>query len=154
MKHSKVITFLLLGTLYLPLNLVAQSDEDMNAIKEVVKKYENAINNHSLQGIVNVFEVDAVVLPPNAPAVTGHAGIRGHYERITNQETSIDIALEIQELIIADDVAYVRSLNYGKVKFADSEESSIDSKSIMILRKTMDGWLVHWYIFNNNNAPD
>lgn len=154
MKHLKVITFLLLGTLYLPLNLVAQSEKDMNAIKEVVKKYENAINNHSLEGIVEVFDVDAVVLPPNAPAVTGHAGIREHYKRITHQGTAIEITLEIQELIISDDVAYVHSLNYGKVKFADSDESSIDSKSMMILRKTMDGWLTHWYIFNSNNAPD
>jgi ketosteroid isomerase-like protein len=154
MKHLKVISLLLFGTLFMTLNLVAQSEKDMKAIKEVVKQYENALNSNSLDGIVEVFDVDAVVLPPNAPAVTGHAGIREQYKRVTDPGTSIDITLEIQELMVSDYVAYVWSLNYGKIKFADSAESSIDSKSLMVLQKTMDGWKAHWYMFNGNDAPE
>ena len=154
MKHLKVITLLLFGALYIPLSLVAQSDKDIKAIKEVVKQYENALNNKSLDAIAEVFTVDAVVLPPNAPAVSGHAGIREQYKAVTNPSTSIEITLEIQESMVSDDVAYVWSLNYGKIKIADNDESSIDSKSLMILQKTMDGWKAHWYMFNSNNIPD
>jgi len=154
MKHPKMITLLLLGALVMPLSLVAQSNKDMKAVKAVVKEYQDALNSNSLDGIVAVFDVDAVVLPPDAPAAAGHAAIREQYKTITDPGTSIDITLEIQELILSDNVAHVWSLNYGKIKFDGGDENSIDSKSLMVLLKSMDGWKVHRYMFNSNNAPD
>ena len=154
MKHPKMITLLLLGALVMPLNLVAQSKKDVKAVKAVVKEYQDALNSNSLDGIVAVFDVDAVVLPPDAPAAAGHGAIREQYKTITDPGTSIDITIEIQELILADNVAHVWSLNYGKIKFEGGDENSIDSKSLMVLQKTMDGWKVHRYMFNSNIAPD
>ncbi len=154
MKNLKVITLLLFGALVLPLSLVAQTDKDMQAIKEVVKQYEDALNSNSLDGVVAVFTLDAVVLPPDAPAVSGHGAIREQYKAVTDPGTSIDITLEIQELILSDDIAYVWSLNYGKIKYEGGEASSIDSKSLMVLQKTMDGWKTSRYMFNNNSVPD
>ena len=154
MKHPKMITLLLLGALVMPLSLVAQSNKDMKAVKAVVKEYQDALNSNSLDGIVAVFDVDAVVLPPDAPVAAGHGAIREQYKTITDPGTSLDITIEIQELILADNVAYVWSLNYGKIKFDGGDENSIDSKSLMVLQKTMDGWKVHRYMFNSNVAPD
>ena len=154
MKHPKVIALLLLAGLIAPLTISAQSDKDIKAVKKVVKLYEDALNDHSLDGIVAVFDIDAVVLPPNAPAAAGHGAIREQYKAVTGSEASLEITLEIQETIISDDIAYVWSLNYGKIKLKDGTESAIDSKSLMILRKSTDGWKVHRYMFNANDAPD
>jgi len=57
-------------------------------------------------------------------------------------------------LILSDKIAYVWSLNYGKISFKGGEEISIDSKSLMVLIMSMDGWKVHRYMFNGNTAPD
>ena len=154
MKHSKVIFLLLFGALLVPWSLVAQSDNDMKAIKQVVKQYEDALNSNSLDGVVKIFTLDAVVLPPDAPAASGHAAIREQYKAVTDPGTSIKITLEIQELMLSGDVAHVWSLNYGKIKFTGADESSIDSKSLMVLQKTMDGWKAHRYMFNNNSQAD
>lgn len=154
MKHPKVISLFLFATLLMPLSIIAQSDKDMKAVKDVVKEYENALNSNSLDRVMQVFAIDAVVLPPDAAAASGHRAIREQYKSVTDPGTSINITLEIQELIISDDVAYVWSLNYGKEKFEGGEESPIDSKSLMVLQKTMDGWKASRYMFNNNNAPD
>ena len=154
MKNLKVITLLLFGALVIPWSLVAQTDKDMKAIKEVVKQYEDALNSNSLDGVVAVFTLDAVVLPPDAPAVSGHEAIREQYMAVTDPGTSIDITLEIQELILSDDIAYVWSLNYGKIKYEGGDENPIDSKSLMVLQKTMDGWKTSRYMFNNNGTPD
>lgn len=154
MKNLKVITLLLIGALVMPLSLVAQTDKDMKAIKEVVKQYEDALNSNSLDGVVAVFTLDAMVLPPDAPAASGHRAIREQYETVTDPGTSIDITLEIQELILSDDIAYIWSLNYGKIKFEGGDESPIDSKSLIVLQKTIDGWKVSRYMFNNNSIPD
>jgi uncharacterized protein (TIGR02246 family) len=154
MKHPKIITLLMLGALAIPMSLGAQSNKDMKAIKAVVKQYQDALNNNSLDGVMAVFDDDAVVLPDDGPAAAGHAAIRESYEPITSASMSVQITLEIQELIATDDVAYVWSLNYGTIKFKDQNEGDIDSKSLMVLRKTMDGWKVHRYMFNSNNAAD
>ncbi len=154
MKHAKFITLLLLAVLVMPLSIGAQSDKDMKAVKAVVKQYQDALNSNSLDAIIEVFDIDAVVLPNNGPAAAGHRAIRESYKSIVDPDISMDITIEVQELMVSDNVAYVWSLNYGTVKFKGSDESAIDSKSLMVLRKTMDGWKVHRYMFNGNNAPD
>ncbi len=93
-------TLLLIGTLVVPLSLNAESSKDMKAVKNVVKLYEDVLNSNSLDGVVNVFDMDAVVLPPNAPAVARHAAIRQQYKGITDPAMSLNITLEIQELIM------------------------------------------------------
>jgi uncharacterized protein (TIGR02246 family) len=154
MKHLKIITLLMFTALALPLSLGAQSKKDMKAIKAVVKQYQDALNNNSLDGVMAVFDVDAVVLPDDGPAAAGHAAIRENYKPITDASMTVQITLEIQELIETDDVAYVWSLNYGTIKYKSESESAIDSKSLMVLRKTMDGWKVHRYMFNGNSPSD
>ncbi len=154
MKHPKIITLLLFVGLFVPLTLGAQSDKDTKAVKAVVKQYEDALNSQSLDDIVAVFDIDCVVLPDDAPVVIGHRGVREHYEDLTDPSTSIEITLEVQELILSDKIAYVWSLNYGKISFKGGEEISIDSKSLMVLIMSMDGWKVHRYMFNGNTAPD
>jgi len=144
----------MLCALVIPLSIGAQSSKDMKAIKAVVKQYQDALNSNSLDGIMAVFDVDAVVLPPDAPAAAGHGAIRDNYKGITDASTSLQITIEIQELFATDNMAHVWSLNYGKIKIEDGEENSIDSKSLMILEKSMDGWKVRRYMFNANNAPD
>lgn len=154
MKHAKCITLLTLGALIVSSSLFAQSDKDMKAIKAVVKQYENALNSQSLDDIVAVFDIDCVVLPDDAPAAIGHRGVREQYSGLTDASTSIDITLEIQELILTDEIAYVWSLNYGKITSDGGEEISIDSKSLMVLIMSMDGWKVHRYMFNGNSPAD
>ena len=154
MKHPKVIALLLLGALILPLSLGAQSNKDMKAVKAVIKQYEDALNNNSLEGVMEVFDVDAVLLPNNEPAAAGHAAIRENYKQFTNSEMSVEFTAEIQELIVSDDIAYVWALNYGKITPKGGDEILIDSKSLMVLQRTMDGWKAHRYMFNANSAPD
>jgi uncharacterized protein (TIGR02246 family) len=154
MKLPKLMKLLLFGALLIPLSVGAQSNKDMKAIKAVVKQYQDALNSNSLDGVMEIFDIDAVVLPNNAPAAAGHRAIRENYEQVTGPEVSIQITLEIQELIATDNIAYVWSLNYGTLKFKGAGEAAIDSKSLMVLQKTMDGWKIHRYMFNENKAPD
>ena len=154
MRHPIPIALILLAVMWTPMSLVAQSKKDMKAVKQVIKQYENALNNRSLEDIVNVFAIDAVVLPPDAPALSGHGAIRERYAPLTDPDNMIDITHEIQELILLDDVAYAWSLNYGKIRIGDGEESEIDSKSLMVLQKTIEGWKAHRYMFNGNKQDE
>lgn len=43
--------------------------------------YERAINGMSLEGALNVFEPDGIIMPNNGPTVAGRAALRDDYER-------------------------------------------------------------------------
>ena len=139
----------------LPVSAFAQGKKaDKKAVMQIVEQYQNGLNSNSLDDVMAIFAPDAVVMAANAPASVGTDAVRERYAAMTNPESTMDISLEIKEMNISGDVAYLWTHNTGTYKGAEGAGGTIDSKSLMICRKGKDGWKVHRYMFNNNLADN
>lgn len=88
---------------------------------------------------------DAVILPPGAPKMTGHAAIQGFWSSAAEQLGLTGVCLETEEVVQAGpDMAY--EIGTGVL---ETEQGSSEAKYVVIWRRGDDGqWRWHVDIWN------
>lgn len=124
-----------------------------NGIKEVIGKYEKALNSGDLNGVVEVFAADAVVMPIGASSLVGREEIRAFYRDSLLALLSLRITLKPVDIILLGDWAVARTQNSGtSTAKSDGSSQPINTKSLIVLHKTDSGsWTFARYMWNPNN---
>jgi len=120
------------------------------AIKGVLKSYERALNASDVEGVVQLFTDDAVVLAPNAPSAVGIDAVRATYTGIF-QAIDIDLTFEIAEVnVVSPRWAFLRSTSHGTVtNLANGAQSPGKAQELFVLQKSHGRWKLARYSFSS-----
>ena len=122
------------------------STDEEAAVRRGTQRFLEAHRAKDWPGVAAAYTEDAVLLPPNAPAVKGRDEIRRWFEA-NEQNTSID--LEIAEIEVRGDLAYVWGLSTVTIEEPGAEAIVFSGKYLDIRRKQPDGtWLVSVDMFS------
>jgi uncharacterized protein (TIGR02246 family) len=87
-----------------------QAEEE--AVHATLDEIVTAWNSGNVEGFLAAFTDDMVIDPPNGPAISGKEANRSVYlSRFEN--STYDVSIEVQELIVAGDWAFDRSVFAG-----------------------------------------
>lgn len=127
---------------------------DVESINRVREQEIRAFSSASTDSLLAVVAADAILMPPNEPAVTGHDAIRSWADGIYRQ-FNVSGRYTQSDVVIAGDWAierYTGSLSLTPK--AGGAGVSEDMKGIHIYRRQPDGsWLIVHDVWNTNTAP-
>ncbi len=117
--------------------------EEVARIEAVAHGLMAADNVRDAARVAELYAPDAVMLPLGEEPVQGIASIRPRYEAFfaTHQP---DLRFEIEETVVAGNLAYVRGRTRGSIRNLETgEEQMISDVFLMIQQRAPDG---RWHI--------
>ena len=128
----------------------ALSEADRAAIEATSQAFLTAARAADWTAVAATYTEDAVLMPPNAPAVAGRSAIQAFFESLP-PVTQFDLtSLEIEG---RDDLAYVRGTYEMTMSGAGGLPVVDSGKYLEIRRRQADGsWLLHRDVFNSDLA--
>ncbi len=125
------------------------SEADLATIRAAGDEFEEAGANNDWAAVTALYTEDAVLMPPNATSVTGHAAIEevfGQFPTLTSFELTID---DIQG---SGDVAIVRG-SYALTMDIEGQMIEDRGKYLEVRRKQADGsWPIAIDAWNSDIA--
>lgn len=122
--------------------------EDRAAIEASSKVWVETYNRNDWQGLADLFTSDAIMMPPNGPAIRGPAAI-AQWERAN--ETDFRIAFDLETIDGNADTAYVSGRSCVFIPDGAGGYGVDVGKFLEIRKRQTDGtWLVKTDIFNSD----
>ena len=113
---------------------------------EIYERFASALNGNDLAGVMQLFDADGTTVPhPGAPAMAGMAAVRGVMEQCLAMQPHI--SYDDSNVIVADDIALLRSTWRLNVTGPDGTPMEATGKGIQVARRQMDG---SWRILIDN----
>jgi len=126
----------------------AQPGNDKAVLEAGTEAWINAFNAHDADVLASLYAPDAVLLPPNTPAVFGRDAIRATNKELLADE-SLGVELEDLEIKIEGDLGY----KAGRYRMYTKDGALAErGKYIEIWKKTGGQWLIHRDIWNSSVA--
>ncbi len=123
------------------------TDADRAGIQAVSDEFVEHLLARNFAGVASLCTEDAVLLPPNAPSVTGRAAI----EEFLNNFPPVTQARLTQVTVEGSgDMAYVHGTGHMVMTGPDGNTIEETLKFIEIRRKVGDRWLLAYDIFNSD----
>lgn len=124
------------------------SDADIAAIEEVSESFGAALNADDWGGVAALYTEDAVLMPPNGPAIQGRAAIEAFFAAFP---PTSGFALNPVQIDGRGDLAFVRGTFSMMIEMEGMPAVQETGKYIEIRRKQEDGsWLLAVDIFNSD----
>lgn len=132
------------------------SAADRTAIEQASQNWVDTYNRNDWPALAGLFAPDAIMMPPNSPAMRGRAAIAAWEQA---NEAGFRIAFDVQAIEGSGDVAYVRGrscvfIPTGADGPNGTGEYGVDvGKFLEVRRRQSSGaWLIEADIFNSNLA--
>jgi uncharacterized protein (TIGR02246 family) len=123
------------------------TDADRAAIQEVTDEFVEAFLAGDFAGVASFYTEDAVLLPPNAPSVSGRAAIQ---EFLATFPPVTQFHLTNVTIEGSGDIAFVHGTLHMVMTGPDGSTIEDTGKFIEIRRKVGDRWLLAYDIFNSD----
>jgi uncharacterized protein (TIGR02246 family) len=109
-------------------------------------RWMGTFNDEAIDDLLSLYAEDAVMLPPNAPAIFGRDAIRASFrEMFAAQDLKVEI--EALETVVEGDLAYVA----GRYRMWTGDGTLVDrGKYVDIWRAVNGQWLIHRDIRNSS----
>ena len=127
----------------------AFTDADRTAIRAVIDSFTTAVKNGNFAAAASYYSEDGVIMPPNAPAVEGRAGIQNNFEMLGRVGAFSQPIVEIEGV---GDLAYAR-LNFDLTLTPPNTTAPMNDKGkvLIVMRKQADGkWRTTRGMFNSD----
>jgi uncharacterized protein (TIGR02246 family) len=150
--------FLLKATILLSLVLggceQSPAASDVDALNRLQKQVDSAIIAGDTERYLTLITDDAVLMPPNGPAVSGRNAIGSWNRAMSSQVRIQDYASRDEEIVVAGDWAFRRAtVNWTLTPTAGGLPVRDVGKFIIIYRRQQDGsWKVARDIWSSNTA--
>ena len=112
-------------------------------------RWMELFNGKDAEALSAMYAEDAVMLPPNEPAIFGRDAIRaGFRETFGSRDLKADI--EALEIVVDGDLAYVA----GRYRMWTGDGTLVDRGKYLEIWRAVDGqWLIHRDIHNSSLPP-
>lgn len=120
------------------------------AIKGLLKSYQQALDASDVEGVVQLYSDDAVVLAPGAPSAVGIDAVRAAYTGIF-QAIDIELTFDIAEVnVVSRNWAFVRSTSSGAVTIrANGAQTPSSNQELSVLHRSLGRWKLARYSFSS-----
>ena len=126
------------------------SQADISAIHAASDEWVATYNKNDWDALAKLFAAEAIMMPPNSPAVMGRAAISA-WE--AEYETGFQIAFDVQQIKGEGNLAYVRGRSCVFIPLETGGYGVDVGKYLEVRRKNEDGeWLIVSDAFNSD-AP-
>lgn len=154
----RTVVLLLVSNVFMTVGM-AQANSKCDAdrasseqVRAVAHGIITADNDRDLLRVLSYYAVDAILLPPNEPAVVGHDAIRPRYQNLFANYKP-EIQGKVAEVCVRSDLAYVRGHNGGRlVSIGTGEARNLDDIYLMLLRRNDKGiWQISHVIWHRQS---
>lgn len=116
--------------------------------RELLTALMRADNASDLEAVMAAYADDAVLLPPNEPAVHGKDAIRARYIRMF-ATTRMNVRFEIDDDCMQHRIGFVRGHTMGRrVSTNGARVEDLTGKFVMVLSRRGGGWKISSLIWN------
>jgi uncharacterized protein (TIGR02246 family) len=131
-----------------PAGPAALPETDMKAIEEISMTFQEGMNANDWAAVAATYTKDAVLLPPNSPAVSGRENIEAYFSKFPPISDAELINVEVKG---QGDWAWVRGTYKMIISPPEMEPITDTGKYIEIRKKQSDGsWLIYRDIYNSD----
>jgi uncharacterized protein (TIGR02246 family) len=127
------------------------SDEE-SAIRAVVEAYAAALNGSDVQGIVDTFADDAVLMDLDRPTTVGRERLRADYERGLGLG-QVHREFHVDQILRSGDIATVRTHSTGSLTMQGREMRS-EARELFVLKRVDEEWKIAQYIVQGLSPRD
>ena len=115
-------------------------------ISQLNAQYLKAFNAMDASGVANTFTDDAILMPPNQPAVKSAIAVQT-FERQTLVPPVTGLLLNANETVVAGDWAYCT----GYYSTLGANHNIMDrGKFVEVVKHTASGWKISRFIYNSD----
>ncbi len=132
----------------------ATTEADVEALNTLRDDCAAAFRAGDVEGFIALVTDDAVMMPPDEPALTGKKAIRAWTQAFFDQFT-LEPTISVEEVEVLGDWAFERATNTFKlIPVAGGEVASETFKYVRILQRQPDGsWKIAREIWNRDSPP-
>lgn len=124
--------------------------DDIERLEQLRAAYIQAENAGDVEGILETFSDDVVIVPPEAPPVRGKDASRAFLGEFLS---AFDVELELtsEEIVVDSDLAYDWGTASGTVTPEGGEPEAVENSYLIIYRREADGaWRQRKHVWNSN----
>jgi uncharacterized protein (TIGR02246 family) len=126
--------------------------EGVEALKQTISKYQNAVNNHDIAAYMDLFMDDVLWASSNAPVARSKAELQ-KYIQSSFDKAIFNIKITPLEIKLIDNFAYIIGDAKGIVKSKNmDQENPLQITVIWIFQKRIDEWKIFRQISTNNKT--
>jgi ketosteroid isomerase-like protein len=127
---------------------MAQDEMDIQKLENSLA--DAAFNKSDANAVSNFYAADAVLMPPNRGAIRGQSEIAAFWQKEIEEYADMKPVTEAITRLGSDAVLEIGNVSFKTKSQPDSE---IDSKYVVLWRKTGTEWKISTDIWNSNKAP-
>ena len=147
-----LIVILILSASLVHAQQCESSSSEAKLVRAVAEGIIAADNASDIKTVLNFYDRDAVLMPPNELAVSGHDAIRPRYEALfANFKPAIKG--RIDEICVDKKIALVRGHNGGEMTLIKGGEiKQLDDTYLMVLRRGADSkWRISHLMWHRSH---
>jgi uncharacterized protein (TIGR02246 family) len=123
------------------------------AIRAVVEAYVAALNGSDVQGIVDAFDDDAVLMDLDRPTTVGRERLRADYERGLDLG-QVQRAFHVDQILSSGDIATVRTHSSGTLTMEGTDEIRSEARELFVLTRVDNAWKIAQYVVQRLSTRD
>jgi len=123
---------------------------DEQAIRATVTAWNGYLTSQNDSAITAIYAADAVVMPPNMPAIRGEAGIRQFWAGLW--PIKAELVITPTDVTVNGDLAIEDGTWTFSVPGPDGPTTD-NGKYIVVWHRQADGWKAIRDIYNSDNPP-
>jgi uncharacterized protein (TIGR02246 family) len=134
---------------------VETAAKDIQAIHDVLGRYEKALNASDTNAVIPLYAEDGVFMPAFSPSAVGAPAVRRAYDAVFNA-IRLEVTFDIVEIVqVAPTWAFARTNSAGTVTInATGARNAEANQELFVFHRGDDGaWKIARYSFSPTNPP-
>jgi uncharacterized protein (TIGR02246 family) len=124
-------------------------------VKDLLEKYNEALNASSTEAVMTLYAEDGVFMPPYSQSAVGSAAVTKAYDAVFKAIT-LTVKFTIAEIVeLGPDWVFARTNSAGTTTDnATGKKSAEGNQELFIFKKDSDGaWKIARYSFSPTKSP-
>jgi uncharacterized protein (TIGR02246 family) len=123
---------------------------DMEAIEQLLRAYEDALNASSTKDVLPLYARDGQFLPTGAPSGIGQEQLAQSYDNVF-KTIQLRVRFYIEEIVVSGNLAFARTHSEGTtLTHANSVTAAEENRELFVFQKEDKQWKISRYMFNKS----